>query len=586
MKKRNLLSWVFEFAGRRKIYFGGSVVLSILGVAASFVPYLIITDIVGELLSGNRQWDYYMKQILFMALFWFVRVLLHSFSTSLSHVATFTVLGEIRKQLCEKLSKIPLGSVLDDSSGSYKNIMVDRVDSMETTLAHIVPEFTANILLPVVMFIYLIMLDWRLGIGNLVGAVIGLICAMVMFARSAGGFELSIEKTKKLNDTAVEYINGIDVIKAFGKTGSSYEKFMTAAREGADVFIDWMRKCIWPQSGTMAFLPATFLGVLPIGLILVKMSLLTPKGFITGIILSAGLITPLVVAFSYIDDILKMKTIFGEVTEILERHDMERPEKLTQNPDGSDIRLSDVRFTYKDKEVLHGINMEIKKGEIAAIVGPSGSGKSTIARLIDSLWDPDSGNITYGGVDVKNLPLEYYTGQISYVAQDNYLFDMSVMENIRLGREGASDEEVINAAKASGCHDFILGLEKGYDTIAGGAGGHLSGGERQRISIARAMLKNSPVVILDEATAYTDPENEAIVQESMAKLAKGKTLIVIAHRLSTIVDADKIFVINNGNVEAVGTQSELLNNCGLYRKMWEAHVIARDNDAEMEVAHA
>ena len=586
MKKRNLLSWVFEFAGRRKIYFGGSVVLAILGVAASFVPYLIIADIVGELLSGNRQWDYYMKQILFMALFWFVRVLLHSFSTSLSHVATFTVLGEIRKQLCEKLSKIPLGSVLDDSSGSYKNIMVDRVDSMETTLAHIVPEFTANILLPVVMFIYLIMLDWRLGIGNLVGAVIGLICAMVMFARSAGGFELSIEKTKKLNDTAVEYINGIDVIKAFGKTGSSYEKFMTAAREGADVFIDWMRKCIWPQSGTMAFLPATFLGVLPIGLILVKMSLLTPKGFITGIILSAGLITPLVVAFSYIDDILKMKTIFGEVTEILERHDMERPEKLTQNPDGSDIRLSDVRFTYKDKEVLHGINMEIKKGEIAAIVGPSGSGKSTIARLIDSLWDPDSGNITYGGVDVKNLPLEYYTGQISYVAQDNYLFDMSVMENIRLGREGASDEEVINAAKASGCHDFILGLEKEYDTIAGGAGGHLSGGERQRISIARAMLKNSPVVILDEATAYTDPENEAIVQESMAKLAKGKTLIVIAHRLSTIVDADKIFVINNGNVEAVGTQSELLNNCGLYRKMWEAHVIARDNDAEMEVAHA
>ena len=585
-KKRSLLSWVLEFAGRKKSYFGGSVVLAILGVAASFIPYLIMADIVEKLLCGDREWDYYLKQTLLMGVFWVIRITLHSFSTSLSHVATFTVLGTIRKQLCEKLSRIPLGSVLDDNSGSYKNIIVDRVDSMETTLAHIVPEFTANILLPVIMFCYLLTLDWQLGIANLVGAVIGLVCAAVMFARSKGGFELSIEKTKKLNDTAVEYINGIEVIKAFGKTGSSYEKFVTAAREGADVFIDWMHRCIWPQSGTMAFLPATFLGVLPIGLLLVKNVSLTASDFITGIILSAGLITPLVVAFSYMDDILKMKTIFGEVTEIIERDDMVRPSQLTKKPVGSDIRLSDVRFTYKDKEVLHGINMEIKQGEIAAIVGPSGSGKSTIARLIDSLWDTDSGTITYGGVNIRELPLDHYMAQISYVAQDNYLFDMSIKENIRLGRSGATDEDVINAAKASGCHDFIMGLENGYDTVVGGAGGHLSGGERQRICIARAMLKNAPVVILDEATAYTDPENEALVQASVAKLIQGRTLIVIAHRLSTIVDADKIFVVNKGNIEACGTQQELLANCELYRKMWEAHSMVRDNDNGKEKAYA
>ncbi|MBO4866879.1 MAG: ABC transporter ATP-binding protein [Ruminococcus sp.] len=585
-KKRSLLSWILEFAGRKKSYFGGSVVLAILGVAASFIPYLIMADIVEKLLCGNREWDYYLKQVLLMGLFWVIRVTLHSFSTSLSHVATFTVLGTIRKQLCEKLSKIPLGSVLDDNSGSYKNIIVDRVDSMETTLAHIVPEFTANIMLPVIMFCYLLTLDWRLGIANLAGAVIGLVCAAVMFARSKGGFELSIEKTKKLNDTAVEYINGIEVIKAFGKTGSSYEKFVTAAREGADVFIDWMRRCIWPQSGTMAFLPATFLGVLPVGLLLVKNGSLTAVDFITGIILSAGLITPLVVAFSYMDDILKMKTIFGEVTEIIERDEMVRPRDLTKKPVGSDIRLSDVRFTYKDKEVLHGINMEIRQGEIAAIVGPSGSGKSTIARLIDSLWDTDSGDITYGGVNIRDLPLDHYMAQISYVAQENYLFDLSIKENIRLGRAGATDEDVINAAKASGCHDFIMGLENGYDTVVGGAGGHLSGGERQRICIARAMLKNAPVVILDEATAYTDPENEALVQASVAKLVQGRTLIVIAHRLSTIVDADKIFVVNKGNIEACGTQRELLENCELYRKMWEAHSMVRDNDNGKENAYA
>ncbi len=585
-KKRSLLSWVIEFAGRKKSYFGGSVVLAILGVASSFVPYLIMADIVEKLLCGNREWDYYLKQTLLMGLFWVIRVTLHSFSTSFSHVATFTVLGTIRKQLCEKLSRIPLGSVLDDNSGSYKNIIVDRVDSMETTLAHIVPEFTANLLLPVIMFIYLLTLDWRLGLANLIGAAIGLVCAVIMFARSKGGYELSVEKTKKLNDTAVEYINGIEVIKAFGKTGSSYEKFVTAAREGADVFIDWMRRCIWPQSGTMAFLPATFLGVLPVGMLLVWNGSLTPVDFITGIILSAGLITPLVVAFSYMDDILKMQTIFGEVTEIIEREDMVRPTELTKKPVGSDIKLSDVRFTYKDKEVLHGINMEIKQGEIAAIVGPSGSGKSTIARLIDSLWDTDSGDITYGGVNIRELPLDHYMGQISYVAQDNYLFDMSVKENIRLGRAGATDEDVINAAKASGCHDFIMGLENGYDTVVGGAGGHLSGGERQRICIARAMLKNAPVVILDEATAYTDPENEALVQASVAKLVQGRTLIVIAHRLSTIVDADKIFVVNKGNIEACGTQQELLENCELYRKMWEAHSMVRDNDNGKENAYA
>ena len=580
MKKRGLLSWVLEFAGRKRAYFGGSVVLAMLGVAASFVPYLIIARIVEQLLEGNKEWSFYSVQVLLMAAFWLVRMTLHSCSTSLSHVATFTVLGGIRKQLCEKLSKIPLGSVLDDNSGSYKNIIVERVDSMETTLAHIIPEFTANLVLPVVMFIYILTIDWRIGLANLVGVAIGLVFMAIMFAKSKGGYELSVEKTKKLNDTAVEYINGIEVIKAFGKTGSSYEKFVTAAREGADVFIDWMRRCIWPQSGTMAFLPATFLGVLPIGLLLVKGGSLTPGDFITCIILSAGLITPLVVAFSYTDDLLKVGTIFGEVTEIMERRDMERPAELKRKPQGSDITLKDVRFSYKEKEVLHGVNMEIKQGEFAAIVGPSGSGKSTIARLIDSLWDVDSGVITYGGVDIRELPLAWYMGQIAYVAQDNYLFDMSVKENIRLGRAGATDEDVMNAARATGCHEFILGLENGYDTVAGGAGGHLSGGERQRICIARAMLKDAPVVILDEATAYTDPENEALVQSSVAKLVEGRTLIVIAHRLSTITGADKIFVINNGNVEAFGKQEELLENCELYKKMWEAHSMARDEDED------
>ncbi len=580
MGKRNTFSWVLEFAGRKKLFYMGSVLLAILGVAASFVPYLLIADVVGALIAGNMDTGYYLRAVFLMAVSWIFRVLLHSVSTTLSHVATFTVLGSIRKQLCKKLSTIPLGSVLDDNSGSYKNIIIERVDSMETTLAHIVPEFTANILLPIIMFIYLLTIDYRMGLSNLIPAVIGVLFAAVMMMKSQGEFEVTVQKTKYLNDTAVEYINGIEVIKAFGKTGSSYEKFVVAAKEGADCFIEWMRKCIWWQAGSLSFMPATFLGVLPVGLYLVINHSITPENFITCVILSAGLITPLVVAFSYMDDIMKMQTIFGEVTEIIERKDMIRPKKLTKTPEGTDIELKDVRFTYKEKEVLHGIDLTIKQGEVNAIVGPSGSGKSTIVRLIDSLWDVNSGSITFGGVDIRDIPLDYYMSQIAYVAQDNYLFNMSIKENIRLGKEGATDEEVITAAKNCGCHEFIMGLENGYDTVVGDAGGHLSGGERQRICIARAMLKDAPIVILDEATAYTDPENEALVQSSVAKLVRNKTLIVIAHRLSTIVDADKIFVINNGNVEAAGTHNELLGNCLLYKKMWDAHIMSKDEDAE------
>jgi ATP-binding cassette subfamily B protein len=577
VKKKSTLSWILEFAGRKMNYFGWSVILAIFGVALSFAPYLIISDIVGQLLSDNRDWKYYLSKVLLMAGCWVLRLTAHSISTSLSHMGTFNVLGTVRRQLCEKLSTIPLGSVLSDNSGAYKNIIVERVDSMETTLAHIIPEFTANIILPVVIFIYLLTIDWRMGLANLISVFIGALFAGVMLFKSRGGYEVSVQKTKTLNDTAVEYINGIEVIKAFGKSKTSYEKFVTAAREGADCFIDWMRRCIWWQTGFMSFMPATFLGVLPVGMLLVRDGSLSPESFIMGIILSAGLITPLIVAFSYTDDFLKIKTIFGEVTEILEREDMKRPEKLTKEPVGSDITLSGVRFKYKDAEVLHGISMEIKQGEVSAIVGPSGSGKSTVARLIDSLWDPNEGEITFGGVNIKDIPLDYYMSQVAYVAQDNYLFDLSIKENIRLGKKGATDEEVIDAAMKCGCHEFILGLENGYDTIVGGAGGHLSGGERQRICIARAMLKNAPVIILDEATAYTDPENEALVQSSVAKLVKGKTLIVIAHRLSTIVDADKIFVINKGELEACGTHEELLMKCPLYNKMWIAHSMAKDN---------
>ena len=577
-KKKGTLTWVMEFAGINRRAYLLSVLMAILSVIAGFLPYLFVANTVRALIDGNRDMQFYLGQCGYMALCWLANRAFHVISTATSHKATFGVLAEIRRRLTKKLSRMPFGDVLEDSSGSYKNIIVERVDTVETTLAHIIPEVISNAIVPIGILILMFTIHWKLTLLALISVPVGLIFYCLMMVGATESFQNTIDKTKALNDTAVEYINGIEVIKAFGKTRSSYEKFTKAAKEGADCFIEWMRRCNVVQNIAMALLPAQLLTLLPFTAWFYMTGRVDGADALLLIILALGLVSPFMVIAGHMDNLGKMSSIIGEVTSILEMREMDRPDTMIKAPQGNDICFQEVHFGYKETEVLHGINLTIKEGTVNALVGPSGSGKSTIAKLIASFWDTDSGEIRYGGVNIKDIPLEKYNQFIGYVSQDNYLFDETVMENIRMGHPGASDEDVINAAKACGCHDFIMQLEKGYNTIAGGAGGHLSGGERQRISIARAMLKNAPVVILDEATAYTDPENEALVQRSVAKLVQGKTLIVIAHRLSTIVSADQIIVINDGNVEACGTQEELLSNCTLYRDMWDAHISSRDSE--------
>ena len=605
-KSQSPIAWVLGQTGDHGGQYVLSVILAVIGVAFSVAPYFVVVGIVQGLMEGRQDFSFYLTRCLIMAVLWLGRVLFHAFSTAASHVATFAVLGEIRKRCTEKLARMPLGAVLTQSSGALKNTLVERIDSIETTLAHIVPEFTANLLVPVIIEIYIFTIDWRMGLASLVTVPIGMFSYALMMLGSGDFYQHTITATKALNDTAVEYINGIQVIKVFGKTKASYERFVHDAYEAAHSFIDWMRASILPMTFAMVVMPSTMVSVLPIGGILVKNGSLSPRDFVMVIILSVGLITPFVTLMSYSDDIRTMGTIFGEVRAILDAPEMFRPE--TGNvPEKNDLELKDVHFSYHsvtglakkstaeteekgqntgtvkslqssvDTEVLHGVSMKIPEGSFVALVGPSGSGKSTIARLIAALWDVTDGSISIGGSDIRNIPQEAYADKVAFVSQDNYLFNMTVRENIRLGRPSATDQEVEEAAKMSGCHDFILSLEKGYDTMVGSSGGHLSGGERQRISIARAMLKAAPVVILDEATAYTDPENEAVIQRSVSKLTEGKTLIVIAHRLSTIVDADRIYVVEDGRIHEQGTHEELLAHHDLYEKMWKAHMEVKDN---------
>ena len=576
MKKRYDFTWLKNIIKQKRGWYIISVSAAILGVFFAMAPYFIIGNIMVNLLEGVKDYSIYLNLCLVIMIVWLFRILFHNISTFISHKITFAMLGDIRKNLCEKLYKLPLGYVKDIPSGSLKNIIVERVDSMEITLAHMIPELTANILGPVCIVIYLFFLDWRMALASLITVPVGIIAYMGMFKNMDERYNNTIVKTKVLNDTAVEYINGIEVIKVFGKAQSSYDKFVLAAKEGADCFIEWMRECIRYSATAMSLLPATLVGILPIGVYLYNKGSLLGPVFVLIIILSFGIVAPLITCSAFAEDLAKVGTIMSEISSVMEEKDMERPKNFERKLVNANVELRAVRFGYHKKEVLHGIDMKIDDGNVVALVGPSGSGKSTIAKLIAGLWDTLEGNILIGGVNTKEIPLDVQNKFIAYVSQDNYLFDLSIRENIRLGNPKASDKEVEEIAKKSGCHDFIMNLSDGYETVVGGAGGHLSGGERQRISIARAMLKDAKLIILDEATAYTDPENEALIQSAVAKLSKNKTMIVIAHRLSTIKDVDKIYVINDGKVEAANTHDELLKSSKLYKDMWEAHIEVKD----------
>ncbi|ADY57030.1 Xenobiotic-transporting ATPase [Syntrophobotulus glycolicus DSM 8271] len=574
-KKKKGLARLAEFAEPHKGNYIAAVVLAVLGVACGLIPYFAVSRIVIRLIAGERDFSYFLLWCAVAALGFLGRVLLHNLSTALSHKATFAVISEVRRRIAAKLTRVPMGYVLNTPSGKIKNTMVEKVDSIEPTLAHVLPEMTSNLLVPFAIILYLFVLDWRMALISLITLPIGALCYMGMMKDYEKKFGEYMAVGKHMNATAVEYVGGIEVIKAFGQSATSYQKFADAVRANANYGLDWMRQCQAYFAMGLGIWPAVLIGVLPIGCIFYLNGSLPAPTFITIVILALGIMAPLLSAMYYTDDIAKIGTVMDDIGAVLDEPEQIRP-ATRASLQGTDIALKEVFFGYDGTEVLHGVNLNIPAGSVTALVGPSGGGKSTIAKLIASFWDVSGGSVAIGGTDVKNIPAGQLMDLIAYVAQDNYLFDLSVLENLRLGRPSATDEEVRAAARSSGCHDFIMGLEHGYDTVAGGTGGHLSGGERQRIAIARAMLKNAPVVILDEATAYTDPENEAVIQAAVARLVAGKTLIVIAHRLSTITNSDQIAVIDRGRVAACARHEELLADCPLYQEMWQAHISAKD----------
>lgn len=577
-QKDNWVKILFSFAAPCKGKMALSVFCAILSVAGGFIPFWAVYEILLAFINQNVTLNGILIWCLVGAVGYLLRVACHGISTILAHISAYTILEGIWLKIADRLMKAPLGEVMGRRIGYLKNIIMDKVEDLEPPLAHMIPELTSNLLLPVVIFTWMMVIDWRMGLAVLIAPVLAMIPMFFLMRNYNSQYAAYMEANNHVNSIIIEYVEGIEVVKAFNQSTSSYEKFVNAVQSFKEFTLAWFKSTWKTMNLMMAIMPTTLLGVLPVGLLLVQNGSISPAELAMGIILSLSIVGPLMKATTFINEAKSMEYAVEAANELLNLPVLPDSGKIVSIP-RNDIVLEHVTFSYdgsEQNEVLHDVNLELPEGSFTALVGPSGGGKSTIARLIARFWDVTGGNITIGGKNIKELSIRQLSELVSFVTQDNFLFNCSLKENIRLGNPNATDEEVYAAAKAACCDEFIVRLDKGYDTPAGDAGKRLSGGEKQRIAIARAILKNAPIVILDEATAFTDPQNEDKIQKSIIALSKGKTLLVIAHRLSTIQNADQIVVLKKGRIVDCGKQEELLKRCPLYADMWKAHIGAKN----------
>ena len=557
------------------------VIVAILGVACGILPYFAVASIVTQLINGVTDYRVFLPHVVLIFAGLAGSIIGHSISTIGSHNLAFSIIEDTRKQVVEKLSRLSMGTIEEKSSGKWSQFMVETVDKMEKPIAHVIPEVLANVIIPIVIVVIIFILNWKIGLANLVTLPLGMLFSMLMMKDYEAKSKRYIEASKKMNAAAVEYIQGIKVIKAFNKSASSYDKFQKAVEDNRDSMLDWYLSVCFAMTAAMEVLPSTLLVVLPVGLYLFMTGGIAIPTLIMCVLLSYASYKPLLKAMAYTDAMANVRVVFGEIKSVLDLPELVRS-NTAPDPQGYDVQFENVVFGYGNgtadsTKVFDGLNFTAKEGELTAIVGSSGSGKSTIAKLLAGFWNIDSGHITIGGADIGSMSLERNMQLVTYVSQENFLFNKTIRENLKMAKEDATDAEIEAACTKASIHDFIKSLSDGYDTNAGNAGSKFSGGERQRLTIARALLKDSPIVVLDEATAYSDPENEAIIQQSIDNLVKNKTVIMIAHRLSTIVNADKILVLDKGKIAAEGTHTELLQRSPLYQKMWQSHISSRDN---------
>lgn len=603
-----MLKSVAPYIGKYKKYTVIASVLTTLGIIANVAPYFFLYQLILPL-TRHQLPDFHFVVVRVLLIFACLAFYAISYTTGLcfSHVSAYNTLKNIRISLKSKLENQPLGNIKEMGTGQIKRVFTDDIDQIELLLAHAIPEGIANLLVPLIVLIAMFIVDWRLALLTLAIIPIGVFAMSMMMKAGMSKMDAYYESAKKMNNTIIEYVNGMEAIKVFNKDGDSFRRFGDAVRGYRDFTLAWYKVC-WPWMAVYnSTLPCLAFFTLPIGALLV----------LNGTIDLSQLLLVLCMSFSIGSSILRALSFGGKIPQldykIAELEKMMNGDAIKQGTHGFegknyDIEFKDVKFSYKKgeasslaarvsegnsvvseserttssprgeapktPEVLHGINLTLKQGTTTALIGESGSGKSTLAKLLVHFYDLDSGIIKIGGQDITDMSIEALNNQISYVAQEQFLFNTSLYENILIGRPTATREEILDAAHRAQCDEFLARFPKGIDTMAGDSGKQLSGGERQRISLARAILKNAPVIVLDEATAFMDPENEEKMNAAIAEIVKDKTVIVIAHRLSSIKNADKICVLKAGNVIAQGTHDELMKNCEEFQKLWAASTAA------------
>lgn len=548
-----------------------SIILLFFAALLLILPFLFIYQTIYAIVSEQKITTIFvLKEAMEILICLIIQAVLYVKGLSLSHKAAYGTIMNIRVSLQNKMEKLPLGIIESKGVGAFKKIFTDDIDSFEQLLAHAIPEGISNALGTLLVLLGIFSCDWRLGVLVLIIVPLGLIPVMLMYKIGNKGMANYYTASQIMNNTIIEYVNGMEVVKVFNKSGESYKKLKTAVNNYRDYTLKWYRSC-WPFMAIyQSFLPCTLLFALPVGSILVMKGIVGVAPFILALCLALGLGAPLLRTISFMSVVPQIRYKIEELEKILDSPPVKEGQNFYQGK-SYDICFEHVFFRYDEKEVLHDINLNIKANTKVALVGESGAGKSTLAKLLIHYYDVNNGKIMIGNQNICDMRLEALNELIAYVSQDNFLFNMSLMENIRIGKPTASDEEVVAAAKKAQCMDFINRLSEGIYTKAGDSGNKLSGGERQRITLARAILKDAPIIVLDEATAFTDSENEIKIESVLSELVKHKTLIVIAHRLTTIVNAQQICILDKGNLVDCGTHKELLEKCEIYRNLWKAN---------------
>lgn len=561
---------VLEYAGEYRKTTYASMAVMLIGIVMNVLPFLFLYQLMEPLLlHENVEVWYVVWRVLAIGICGVLYALFYVKGLALSHRAAYKTLKNLRSSLQGKLERQPLGTIQEKGVGTLKKMFIDDIDSIELLLAHALPEGLSNVAVPLFVFIAMFFVDWKLALLSLCALPLGLIAMGAMYKAGTSKMGAYYASAQKMNNTIVEYINGMEVVKVFNRDGESYKRFEQDVRGYRDFTLAWYKVC-WPWMALYnSILPCLALFTLPIGAYLVLSGASTLPDLAQVLCMSFGAGAPLLRALSFMSTLPQINYKITALEQLMNAPALEQKEKPFTGKDHS-LSFENVRFAYKEDEVLHGVSLTVPEGSLTALVGESGSGKSTLAKLLVHYYDVAGGSIQVGGQDLREMSVEALNDQISYVSQEQFLFNMSLLENIRLGKPDATDDEVLAAAEKAQCMEFLARLPQGIHTMAGDGGKQLSGGERQRISLARAILKDAPIVVLDEATAFMDPENEEKMNAAIAEIIKGKTVIVIAHRLHSIVNADQICVLNNGQVAGIGLHEKLLENCPEYAKLWQA----------------